>query len=81
MMPIILPGYSSHTVFVSFTEMHDMLEYWHEDTVQMLKLKTARGVLHLNGFLMQTSHFEELRRLLWRKIRSNREQLDHSLTK
>jgi hypothetical protein len=30
----------------------------------MLKFKTARGILHLNMFLMQTSHFEELRRFL-----------------
>ena len=73
-MPVIQPGFSSHNVYVAFDEMDDMLEYWHKDTVQMLKLKTARGVLHLNLFLMQAAHFEELRRLLWRRVHANRRQ-------
>ena len=68
MMPVIQPSFSSHIVYVPFGEMEDMLEYWHQGAVQMLKLKTARGVLHINAFLMQSSHFEELRRLLWRRI-------------
>jgi hypothetical protein len=33
MMPIILPGFSSHNVYVPFGEMDDMLEYWHNDVV------------------------------------------------
>jgi hypothetical protein len=64
MMPVILPGFSSRNVYVSFGETDDMLEYWHNGAVPMLKLKTARGILRLNVFLMQTSHFEELRRFL-----------------
>jgi hypothetical protein len=38
----------------------------------MVKLKTARRILHLNAFLMQATDFEELRRLLWRRIHDNR---------
>ncbi len=68
MLPVILPSLSSHNVFVAFDEMDGMLEYWHYDTVQMLKLKTGRGVFHLNMFLMQAPHFEELHRLLRRRI-------------
>jgi len=79
MMPVILPGFSSHNVYVSFDEMDDMLEYWHKDTVQMLKLKTARGILHLNLFLMQAPHFEELRRLLWQRVNHNRPRQDGDL--
>jgi hypothetical protein len=75
MMPLILPGFSGqNVVYVSFDEMVDMLEYRDTETVQMLKVKTARGIFHLNRFLMQSPHFEELRGLLWRKIRDNREQ-------
>jgi hypothetical protein len=74
MLPVVLPGYSSQSVYVSFAELDDMLEYWHQGAVQMVKLKTARGILHLNGFLMQTAHFEELRRLLWRRIHEKRQQ-------
>jgi hypothetical protein len=77
MMPVILPGFASHNVYVPFAEMDDMLEYWHQGAAQMLKLKTARNVVHLNMFLMQSSHFEELRSLLRRKIRDNRDQHDH----
>jgi hypothetical protein len=71
-MPLILPGFSSHNVYVSFDEMDCMLEYWHNDTVQMLKVRTARGNLHFNLLLMQAPHFEELRCLLWRRIHDNR---------
>jgi hypothetical protein len=81
MMPVILPGFYSHNVYVPFGEMDDMVEYWHNDTVQMLKLKTVRGILHLNLFLMQKNHFEELRRLLWRRIRDHRIQQDQPLAK
>jgi hypothetical protein len=77
-MPIILPDFSSRNVYVSYGEMNDMLEHWHNGAVQMLKLKTARGVLHLNGLLMQTCQFEELRRLLWRRIRDKRVHLEQS---
>ncbi len=42
MMPVVLRDFASHNVYVSFDEMEDMLEYWHNDVMQMLKLKTAR---------------------------------------
>lgn len=72
MMPVIRSGFSSHTIFVAFSEMDDVLEYWHNDAPQMLKVKTARGIFHLNRFLMQPAHFEELRRLLWTRIHNER---------
>jgi hypothetical protein len=81
MVPVVMPGFSSHNVYVSFGEIYDMLEYWHNGAVQMLKLKTARGILHLNVFLMQAAHFEELRRHLWQKIRENRLHQDGHLAK
>jgi hypothetical protein len=71
-MPVILPGFSSNVVYVSFGEMDEMLECWHNGAVEMVKLKTARRILHLNAFLMQATDFEELRRLLWRRIHDNR---------
>jgi hypothetical protein len=77
MVPVALPGFSSQNVYVSFDEVYNMLEYWHNGEVQMLKLKTARGTLYLNMFLMQSPHFDELRRLLWRRIRDDR--LHHDL--
>jgi hypothetical protein len=40
----------------------------------MLQLKTTRGIIHLNLFLMQADHFEELRRLIWRHVRGKRRQ-------
>jgi hypothetical protein len=81
MMPVVSAGISSHCVYLSFAELGDMLEYWHKDSVQMLNLKTAQGILHLNVFLMQTSHFEELRQLLWRRIHENRLHQHRHLTK
>ena len=71
-MPVILPGYHSHNVYVSFDDMVDMVEYWHGGSVKMLKLKTGRGVLHINLVMMHAPHFDELRRLLWRRIHDNR---------
>lgn len=71
-IPVMLPGFSSDNVYVSFHDMVDMLEYRRNDTVLMLKLKTVRGILHLNLFMMQASHFEAVRRLLRRRIQENR---------
>jgi hypothetical protein len=78
-VPVIHPGFSSHNVYVAYDDMDDMVEYWHNDIVQMLKLKTVRGFLHLSVFFMQAPHFEELRRLLWSRIHANRMQ-DNSHT-
>lgn len=79
-VPRFLWDFSSQDVFVSFLDMHDMLEHWHNDSVQMIKLKTTQGIYHVNGLLMQTSHFEELRRILWQRIhRAHPRQDDHSI--
>jgi hypothetical protein len=79
-VPRFLWDFSSQDVFVSFLDMHDMLEHWHNDSVQMIKLKTTQGTYHVNRLLMQASHFEELRCILWQKIhRAHPRQDNHSI--
>lgn len=71
-LPIFAPDFSSRDVFLPFADMHGMLEYWHKDSVRLIKLDTRRGAYLINVFLMDRLHFEELRRLLWQRVHDDR---------
>jgi hypothetical protein len=66
-LPVFISDFSSDNVFLPFADIYAMLEYWHKSSVRLIKLDTHTGSYVVNVFLMQTSHFEELRRILWQR--------------
>jgi hypothetical protein len=71
-LPVIMPNFSSQDVFVPFGEIDDMLEHWQNDSLRLIKLKTASANYDVNRLLMEPSHAEELRRLLWQHLNPRR---------
>jgi hypothetical protein len=78
-LPIFSPDFSIKDLFLPFADMHGILEYWHKDSVRLIKLKTVKGIFLINVFLMNRCHFEELRRILWHRLHeASGRQDDHS---
>ena len=67
-LPVFNPDFSSDNVFLPFADIYAVLEYWHKNSVRLIKLDTRTGAYFVNLFLMSRPHFEELRRLLWTRI-------------
>lgn len=74
-LPIFDRDPAGQHVTLPFAAMSGMLEYWHKESVRLIKLKTPSGDYFVNVFLMNRSDFEELRRLLWLRISEERARL------
>ena len=77
LLPIFFDDLSSKTVFIPFSEMQGMLEFWQRSSVRLIKLKTSAGEYLINVFLIDRAHFEELHRLLWGRIHEERALAEH----